>query len=464
MVNLSKVKNVYMIGIKGVGMTMLAQFLAEKGYNVSGSDTPEVFMTDEVLKKSNIKISENFNPDNIPPDTDLIVFSTAYNEKTNSELNYAKTSNPKILFSYAEVLAEIFNNYYGIAVTGTHGKTTTSAWLGYVMDKSGLSPSVMVGAQVKQLGGNTMVGTSDYLVIEADEYQNKLQYYYPKALLLNNIDFDHPDFFKSKSDYKNVFVDFVKKIPKKGFLVANFDDAQVRSVSESSLCRIVSYAINEAADYVAYNIKLNNGKQYFNVKFGVDEDSGDLGEFSISLSGKHNIYNALAVIATSIELNISLSNIRTHLEDFTGAARRMEIMGKFRGALIIDDYAHHPTEVKSTISGVREFYQDKRLVVVFHPHTFTRTKELIDDFAHSFDEVDELIVLDIYGSVRENHGGVHSLDLLDKIKKHNANLKTNYLPTLSDVENYLRDNISSRDLILLMGAGDIFRVGQNLIK
>jgi UDP-N-acetylmuramate--alanine ligase len=474
---LSKYQNIYMIGIKGVGMTMLAQLLVAKGKNVSGSDISETFMTDKALKKSGISVYEGLDANNIPVDADLIIYSTAYNEKNNIEVKTALSGRKKVMI-YAEALGEMFAGMYGIAVAGSHGKTTTSAWLGYVLMRAGRQPNAMVGAYVPQFEASGIAGQSNLLVVETDEYQNKLKYFNPQGVLLNNIEFDHPDFFSSEEDYANVFLEFIKKIPKKGFLIANFDDPVIKKTANVN-CRgkVISYAINEAADYVAYSIKSADSKQYFKVKIGSDsgeedEESGncqdfELGDFCIALPGRHNIYNALAVIAASIELDIPLNELREYLEDFSGTARRMEVMGKFHGALIVDDYAHHPTEIKTTLEGAKDLYPDKELVVVFHPHTFTRTKGLFSDFVSSFNSADKLIILDIYGSAREEQGGVHSRDLVEAINKKNTAEKINqpvvYIPTLDECEDHLRREAKNNDVILLMGAGDVFRIGEKLI-
>ncbi len=486
--DLTKIKKIYMIGIKGVGMTMLAQYLSARGMEVSGSDGQEKYMTDAVLKKCGIKVIEKFDAMNIPADTDLIIHSTAYTPDTNIEVAAALTGKIKTL-TYAQALGEVFNQKYGIAVVGSHGKTTTTAWLGYVMEKSGLEPSVMVGARVPQLDGCSLTGGSEYLIIEADEYQNKLQYYQPKAVILNNIDYDHPDFFPTEADYENVFTEFIKKIPARGFLVANIDDPVIRKTAQVN-CKgkVITYAIDEAADYVAYDIRADQGKQYFKVKLGVEDENGEaplirgdeLGDFSIQLAGKHNILNALAVIAVSIELNIELFKIRKYLEEFTGTERRMQVLGEFRGATVIDDYAHHPTEIKAAVSAIRQKYGVRRLVVAFHPHTFSRTKALFQDFVKSFDQVDELIILDIYGSAREKpaspderasrggQGGVEARELVENIIARNKSLGVNqevrYIPTLVECEKYLREQIERNDVVVLMGAGDIFRVGENLVR
>lgn len=488
----SKIKKIYMIGIKGVGMTMLAQFLASKGCEVSGSDTSETFMTDKVLSKFGIKVSQGFNIVNIPTDVDLIVYSSAYNAQTNVEV--AKVLNGKIkALTYAEVLGEIFNQMYGIAVCGSHGKTTTTAWLGYVLMRAGLKPNVLVGARVEQFAGAGTYGESDYLVIEADEYQNKLKYYNPKAVLLNNIDYDHHDFFPTLDCYIDAFVKFMEKIPKKGFLVVNFDDEIIaRTANVNCRGKVISYALDrEDVDYFAYDIKQVGLKQFFKVTCrgeedilslrakrsnlaseskegiaspGARNDKMELGDFSISLLGKHNVYNALAVIAASIELGVDLKDVRAYLEEFTGTDRRLSVMGKFNGATIIDDYGHHPTEIKTTLAGLRAAYPKNKITAVFHPHTFSRTAALLNEFAISFGEADKVVILDIYGSAREQQGGVSSLELIAKMQERDVNKKIVHVTDLKDCEKYLRENIERDEIVILIGAGDIFRVGEALIK
>ncbi len=441
---------------------MLAQFLVSRGYKVSGSDTEEVFMTDRVLAKFGIKVNQGFDSSNIPSDADLIIYSSAYNPQTNVEVAHAIKGGQKGVLTYAEVLGEIFNQMYGIAVCGSHGKTTTTAWLGYVLLKAGLKPNILVAARVEQFDGAGTFGDSAYMVIEADEYQNKLKYYNPKGILLNNIDHDHHDFYPTLESYISAFVEFIKKIPKKGFLVTNFDDKNIAAVANvNCIGKVISYALNrEDVDYFAYDIKQFGLKQYFKVKM----DGEDVGDFSISLLGKHNIYNALAVIATCIELGVELKDIRTYLEEFTGTDRRMCVMGRFNGATIIDDYGHHPTEIKATLAGLRVAYPKNKITAVFHPHTFSRTKALLNEFAESFGDANKVVVLDIYGSARETQGGVTSQDLINKMKQNEPDKEFVHVTDLKDCENYLRQNIKRDEIIILIGAGDVFRVGEALIN
>jgi UDP-N-acetylmuramate--alanine ligase len=453
-----KIKKVYMIGVKGVGMTMLAQYLTAQGIAVAGSDVADVFMTDEVLAKAGIKIKLGFKADNLPADADLIIYSTAYN-KDNPEVAAAFASKTKTVI-YAEALADVFNQNFGIAVAGSHGKTTVSAWLGFVLHQAGLKPSALVGAYVPQFGGAALIGKSNLLVAEADEYQNKLALLKPKMALLNNIDYDHPDFYPDRAAYEQAFADFVHKLSAKDVLVANFDETAVKRLSAQTKAKVISYALACEADFRAREITYHNGRQYFKVTMSED----NLGDFSIGLAGRHNVANALAVIAAATELGADLHLIRGAVADFSGASRRLEKLGEFNGALIYDDYAHHPTEIKATIAAVRQLYPDRKLTVVFHPHTFSRTKALFNDFVSSFADVDELIVLDIYGSVRETQGGVSAEELVEKMRLLYEGKEIIYLPTLTAAADYLRHNAQADEVVVLMGAGDVFRIADDLLK
>jgi len=465
----SQKKNIYLIGVKGVGMTMLAQFLAEKGNRISGSDIPDIFMTDRVLKKEKIKVLSPFASKNIPEKIDLIIHSSAFTVKNNVEMAFLKNNPERFkkirILSYAEALGEVFNGYCGVAVCGSHGKTTTSAWLGYVLEKAGKSPSVLVGSYVPQLKGSSLLGKSKYFVAEVDEYQNKLQYFQPHGVVLNNIEFDHPDFFKDQAAYTKVFADFVKKIPASGWLVINNRDPEIKKIKKYCGAPVLTYDIAplgmtvETVNYLAHNLKLKNGYQVFSVN--------NWGEFKISLWGEHNIYNALAVIAAARAFKVSIPDIKKHLAGFRGTERRAQLLGKYKGALLIDDYAHHPTEIKTTLAGLRIRYPQKNIITVFHPHTYTRTKALFKDFITSFGATDELIILDIYGSAREKQGGVSSAQLAQKIikynKSHQISQTVKCIATIPQAASYLRGRLKEKDLLLLMGAGDVFRVGEILL-
>lgn len=462
-------EEVYLIGIKGVGMTMLAQFLSEQGTKVSGSDGFETFMTDAVLKKAGIEVFEGFSVDNIPSTAEAIIYSAAYLPQTNEELGYALQQKDIPVYTYAEALGKVFSSYRGIAVCGSHGKTTVSAWLGYVLERAGLSPSVLVGARVPQFRGSSLVGTSDIMVAEADEYRDKLQYLSPRGILLTNIDYDHPDYFRTRDSYYQVFVRFIARLPRSGWLVFDGDDKlSLRSALDcpgraiGCFLRLDEQEKGGFSDQslIAHSYERRGAKQYFSIN--------DWGRFSTSLIGIHNVKDALLVAAAAKELGVSIEAIRRHLAGFKGTARRAQWLGEYGGALIYDDYGHHPTEVKATIKAFRDYFPDRRLRVLFHPHTFSRTKALFKDFVTSFSDCDNLAILEIYGSAREKSGGIGSRDLLAAIKEYNIassrkqGLK--YLPDLVRAQAYFAKDLQPNDVLLLLGAGDVFRVGEGILR
>ncbi|MDD3711180.1 MAG: UDP-N-acetylmuramate--L-alanine ligase [Patescibacteria group bacterium] len=467
-------QNIYMVGIKGVGMAMLAQFLKSKGFTISGSDIKDVFPTDKTLINSQIKFKNGFSLKDFPKKIDLIIYSSAYNDKENIELKYFSNKNIPTI-SYAQALGYLFDDYFGISVCGSHGKTTVTSWLGYVLQKSGLSPNVLTGSYVRQFKGSALFGKSKYFIAESDEYQNKFQYFNPQAIVLNNIDFDHPDYFKDEKAYFQVFAEFIKKIPASGFVVVNLENALAVRASKNSSAKIIGYYIDDFGNknnfrdiaskvYLARNLKFKSGYQIFEVF----ENNRSLGEFKIKLFGRHNVSNALAVISTSLKLGVKLEDLKKALYSFLGSARRFEVLGKYRGNIIIDDYAHHPVEVKACLQAVKQKYKNKKIITVFHPHTITRTKALINDFAESFTQSDRVYLLEIYTSAREKAGGLSSLDLMAKIGQYNMKNKIDqdlkYFKDMKAVERELRKIKGSNNIILLLGAGDVFRVGEGLLK
>ena len=471
---ISNFKNIYMVGIKGVGMAMLAQFLHGSGFKVSGSDISDKFLTEKSLTKAKIKIKQGFSLKNFPNKIDLVIYSSAYNFKDNIELKYLKDKNIPFL-TYAEALGLLFDHHFGISVCGSHGKTTVTSWLGYVLKKSGLDPSVLNGSYVKQFKGSTLIGKSKYFVAESDEYQNKLRFFNPKGVILNNIDYDHPDYFKTPAEYFKVFSEFVKKIPKNGWLVVNIEDVLVLKTTQDCQANIIAYFIkdndktmivpnNFKKIYYATNIEITSKYQSFDLFCG----SKKIDRFKISLPGRHNISNSLAVISASLQLGLSIDKIKKNLFTFLGPAQRFDVLGKYKGGTIINDYAHHPSEIKALLQAVKQRYPDKRIVTIFHPHTFSRTQALINNFAQSFVLSDDLYIVEIYASAREKKGNISSIDLIKKIRQYNStiNKKQNvgFLKDLNSVEKKIPTKIKKNDVVLLLGAGDIFRVGYKWLK
>jgi UDP-N-acetylmuramate--alanine ligase len=467
--NLEGIEHIYMVGIKGSGMTALAEIFKIQGKKVSGSDVKEIFLTDKILEKIKIKIYSGFKKENLRnrKNVNLVVYSTAYNFENNPELQLAKEKGYPIL-SYPEALSLLFNSKFGIAICGTHGKTTTTAMLALLMKDADLKPTALVGSKIKQLNASVLVGDSDYMIIEADEYQNKLAHYKPQKTILTSLDFDHPDYFKNFEEYKKVFKDFVKKIPATGTLVAWGESAFTLEVALEARCKVVLYGFFQKNSGIEGDIEIDEASIY-EIKEKFEQASKKIPEFfvvpqdlKLKVAGKHNLLNATACLAMAKDLKISREIALNSLNNFEGTARRMEIIGKRKGALIIDDYAHHPEEVKVTLQALKDKYSNKNLICIFHPHTFTRTKALFSEFAQSFDKADEVIVLDIYGSAREKQGGTSSKKLVEKMKMFHQ--KVCHLKNLDDAFEDLKDRIGGEDIVVTMGAGNVCDLANKLVN
>jgi UDP-N-acetylmuramate--alanine ligase len=297
------------------------------------------------------------------------------------------------------------------------------------------------------------VGKSDYFVIEADEFQNKLQYYNPFGAILTSVDWDHPDFYPTFAEYKKAFSDFVARIPKIGFLAVWGDSADTLEVAKSATCDVISYGFNEENDVVIKKSKPGIFELMFRGKY--------LGVFKTRLIGDHNLLNAASVVATCFKLNVDLEKMREAVGSFRGTTRRFEVIGEKNGAILVDDYAHHPEEIKSTLKAARELYPEKNIITVFHPHSYSRTESLLEDFAQAFDDANQVLVLDIYGSAREFSGKVSSRDLVDLINKYNPG-KAEHVPTIPEAIEYLQVKINSNDVVISMGAGNVWEVTHRL--
>ncbi|PJE51560.1 MAG: hypothetical protein COV29_00165 [Candidatus Yanofskybacteria bacterium CG10_big_fil_rev_8_21_14_0_10_36_16] len=484
-IDLSKIRNIYMIGIKGTGMAPLAVNLKNMGKIITGSDSSQVFFTDELLKKQKINILSPFKAGNIPSDVDLVITSTAYDSK-NPEIKEAETRGLSVL-GYPEVIGLLSNSMKSVAVCGSHGKTTTTAVLSYILSRSNIGVLPNVGSIVPQLinykpdfpsglinlekseakssidtrrtdGTSSVnakiltkefvkpegIGSKDlalaghnlsqvnmpWFVFEADEYQNKLRHYSADIVILTNIDYDHPDFFKTLNEYKKVFVDFVKRIPKDGLLIYCSDDKEASKISIYAKC-----------PKIAYNLELL-----------------DLSKWEIKLAGQHNILNTMAAILAAKHLGVDEDTIKKAVANFQGVKRRLEFIKNTRingqDCVLIDDYGHHPTEIKASIKAIKEKYPNKVLWTVFQPHTFSRTSALFDDFAKSFKESDKTVVLDIYTSAREKSGSIHSRDLVKQMNSSNVFYKKDIQQTAK----FLKQKINSPSVIMTIGASNVWEL------
>ena len=458
---------VHMIGIKGAGMTALAELLVRHGAQVTGSDVAEVFFTDAILAKLGIAVNQSFDPKNIPKEATLVIYSTAYTREKNEELAAAFDSGIRVM-SYPEALGALTEEKLTLAVCGTHGKTTTSALLADTLQYLGKDPAAIVGSRIMSWGGNALSGRGDYLVIEADEYQNKLAKYSPFAVILTSIDFDHPDFFPDMESYERVFAEFVARIPAQGVLVYCADSASVVRVAGHARCRTVSYGTLPESDfqvveYTPEKMGFLAEKEMVRQTFSVLRAGETYGTFQLQLAGVHNALNATAVLALLSTLKLDSDRVKNALARFSGTERRFEYIGERYGALIYDDYAHHPEEIRVTLRAFRDLYPDKKLSVIFHPHTFTRTKALLTEFAQSFDDADFVRILDIYGSAREKQGGVSSQDMVDLINRFFPG-KAEYVSDSQGLPEEIEKTMGRNDVIITLGAGNVWEISHALVK
>lgn len=474
---ISDFKKIYCVGIKGAGMTAVVEILNARGIEIFGSDTSEVFYTDAILKKVGIVFFETFQACHVEDDIDAVIFSTAYSPENNLELKTAQEKNLPLI-SYPELLGMLFEEKLGIAVCGTHGKTTTSAILAQTLLVAGADPSAVVGSKVLAWNSSALSGKGEYFVAESDEYQNKLKFYNPWSVILTSVDWDHPDFFPDFEAYKKVFKDFVVRIPKIGFLMVWGDSVDTLEVARTANCNVLTYGFGKDNDYrvgiehgtwnMEQNIKDNNIQDTTDNKQQTDLQSFEifckeksLGIFQTPLAGKHNVLNCASVIGLCHAMGLDLEKVKLALKDFGGTERRFQQVGMFGQAVLIDDYAHHPDEIKATLSGARARYGDKKIWTVFHPHTFTRTKTFLQDFAQSFDDADSVVVIDIYGSAREAQGGVSSAELVGLINKYQFG-KAEHLATIDEAVEYFKQHSGDFDVLITMGAGDVWKVGEAL--
>jgi len=456
-------RKIHIVGIEGAGTSALATLYRRLGYEVTGSDDGDRFYA-SVLEREGIPVHASFSPEHVPEDADTLVYSTAFPD--NSEVSRARELGIRVL-SYPEAVGEHTRLKKSLLVAGTHGKTTTSAMLAETLRLAGEDPSAIIGSRVRSWDGNALSGADGPFVLEADEYQDKLSYYHPFSAILTSVDWDHPDFFPDEESYRDTFRRFVSRIPLDGALVYCSDSESVSSVASTAECRLIPYGFGDSASVRIVSHESvpasESGPEGVRQRFVIEEEGVSLGMFSLRLPGRHNATNAASVIALCRFLGVDTDAVRSALADFSGTARRSEYKGVYRGVPIFDDYAHHPEELRATISAFREAYPDRRLVAVFHPHTFTRTKALLSDFARAFDGADRVIVLDIYGSAREKAGGVSSADLVAGIDRLSPG-KAEYVPTAASAVSILRDTLGKDDLLVTFGAGDVYRVAEGVTE
>ncbi len=453
--------SIYFVGIGGISMSGLAEILADANFRISGSDRAPSALT-ETLEQKGIHVFYGQRYENITDDIDCVVFTSAIHED-NPE--YIATVEKGIPFlSRAQLLGQIMKNYKTpIAISGTHGKTTTTSMVSEILLQAETDPTLSIGGMLKSIGGNIRVGKSDYFVTEACEYTNSFLSFLPKIGIILNIEEDHMDFFKDLNDIRHSFHEFAKLLPSDGCLIINGAIPDYSKITEGLSCKIITYCNTPvtsegvAADYYPTDIEHD---ELGHPSFLLHNGENSVRKFTLQVPGEHNISNALAAIALADLLGID-NEITAHaLHAFSGTNRRFEYKGSIGGVTIIDDYAHHPTEITATLSAAKN-YPHKTLWCVFQPHTYTRTKAFMKDFAKALTLADKIILADIYAARETDRLGISSETLQQEIK--NLGHEALYFSTFDEIENFLLENCINGDMLITMGAGDVHKIGENLL-
>ncbi|NEW04487.1 UDP-N-acetylmuramate--L-alanine ligase [Paenibacillus sp. SYP-B3998] len=452
---MSQAEHVHFIGIGGYGMSAIAKVMLEMGYRISGSDLAQQELTDK-LKAKGAQVYIGHEARNVSG-ADLVVYSTALS-KDNVEMQAAEELNIPIIHR-SQMLGRLMNERKGIAVAGAHGKTTTSSMIALVMEICKLDPTYIIGGEIMNVGSNAKAGKGEFVVAEADESDGTFLQYHPTLALVNNIEADHLENYNGDfENLKKAYAQFLSQVRPGGKAVVCKDDIFLSEMIPQIKSEVITYGIDADADYVAYDITLGDRK----VTFSVQHKGTNLGQISLSVPGKHNVYNALATLITCLEAGLSFDQIADAILEFRGAKRRFQVLGEINNILVIDDYAHHPTEIQATISAAKA--TGKRIIAVFQPQRYTRTYYLFEQFSRSFDEADEVIITDIYSPAGEKRiEGVDSDKLVGLIRS-NSNPNVQHIPTRDEVLEYLIQHVKQGDLVLTMGAGDIWKAADGLAK
>lgn len=449
-------ERVHFIGIGGYGMSAIARVMLEMGYEVTGSDVARQELTEKLAAKG-ARIYIGHEPEHVRG-ANLVVYSTAL-PKDNVERKEAELLNIPTLHR-AQMLARLLNDRAGVAVAGAHGKTTTSSMIALVMETCGLDPTYIIGGEIVNVGTNAKAGKGEYVVAEADESDGSFLQYRPAVAVVTNIEPDHLENYEGDfNKLKEAYVKFLNNVREGGCAVVCTDDENVRSILPSApATRTITYAIDGEADYKAANVALGDRVASFDVL----REGRSLGTIRLSVPGRHNVYNALATVVVCLEAGVEFDRIAEAIVEFRGAKRRFQVLGESRDMLVIDDYAHHPTEIEATILAAKA--TGKRIIAVFQPQRYTRTFFLLDAFSRAFKDADEVIITDIYSPAGEQRiEGVTSQRLVELIAA-NSNPNVSYVPTKEEVLDLLAAKIAPGDLVLTMGAGDIWKTADNLAR
>lgn len=448
--------HVHFIGIGGISMSGLAEILLEEGFTISGSDAKQSALTDSLAQKgATIYIGQKASNLSIRPA--LVVYTTAIRED-NEEFKAAVDAGIPML-SRAELLGQIMDNYEkSIAVAGTHGKTTTTSMISQILLVAKADPTISVGGILEAIGGNIRVGGSEVFITEACEYTNSFLHFHPKYSIITSVEAEHLDFFKDIDDIRRSFHEFAGNTAHDGVLIINGQIAALDQITNNLSCSVTTYGLCENDDFYAKNITYND---HACGTYTLMHKTEDLGTVSLSVPGRHNVSNSLAAIALCLNLGLPLDVIKKGLLQFGGTKRRFEYKGTKNGITVIDDYAHHPTEVAATLTAARN-YPHGRIICVFQPHTYSRTKAFLSDFARVLSMADIVVLADIYAAREKNTIGISSKDLLAELQKNGQ--ESYYFPSFDEIEKFLSEKCINNDLLITMGAGDVYLIGEHLLQ
>ena len=448
--------HVHFICIGGISMSGLAEILLEEGFTISGSDAKQSALTDSLAQKgATIYIGQKASNLSIRPA--LVVYTAAIRED-NEEFKAAVDAGIPML-SRAELLGQIMDNYEkSIAVAGTHGKTTTTSMISQILLVAKADPTISVGGILEAIGGNIRVGGSEVFITEACEYTNSFLHFHPKYSIITSVEAEHLDFFKDIDDIRRSFHEFAGNTAHDGVLIINGQIAALDQITNNLSCSVTTYGLCENDDFYAKNITYND---HACGTYTLMHKTEDLGTVSLSVPGRHNVSNSLAAIALCLNLGLPLDVIKKGLLQFGGTKRRFEYKGTKNGITVIDDYAHHPTEVAATLTAARN-YPHGRIICVFQPHTYSRTKAFLSDFARVLSMADIVVLADIYAAREKNTIGISSKDLLAELQKNGQ--ESYYFPSFDEIEKFLSEKCINNDLLITMGAGDVYLIGEHLLQ
>ncbi|HLP14660.1 MAG TPA: UDP-N-acetylmuramate--L-alanine ligase [Bacteroidota bacterium] len=453
----SSIKKIHFIGIGGIGMSGIAEILIDQGFRVSGSDRSLGEVT-ERLTALGAEVFEGHKASNLAADVDTVVYSSAVMLDNPEIAEALKRKIPTV--RRAEMLAEVMRLKYGIGIAGTHGKTTTTSMVSLVLMEGGLDPTVIVGGKLTGLGGtNARLGKGDFIVVEADEFDRSFLSITPTVAVLTTLETDHLDCYRDLEDIKGAFVQFANKVPFYGFIVMCLDEPALQDIMPHlSKKKIITYGLTPQADVQAVDIVHKENT----VTFTVVRQYTELGQITLQLPGRHNVQNALAAVSVGLELGVPFEKVKAGIDKFTGVYRRWEKKGEARGIVVYDDYAHHPTECKATLSGVKAGWR-RRVVCVFQPHLYSRTRDFYEEFGKAFLLADVLVVTDVYPAREEPIQGVTG-ELITQAAKQFGHKDVHYVKDKSQVVDALSKITRSGDIVVTMGAGDIWKYGEQFLK